>query len=80
MCILVYSFMVFRVFKIIAVLGFVLIDMGLDAQCCLIDILSFLDCDIFHYPGHYLYHLAMTQQTSVMLGRFSLAESHSAFH
>ena len=52
MCILVYSFMVFRVFKIIAVLGFVLIDMGLDALCCLIDILSFLDCDIFHYPGH----------------------------
>ena len=48
MCILVYSFMVFRVFKIIAVLGFVLIDMGLDAQCCLIDILSFLDCVIFH--------------------------------
>ena len=44
--------MVFRVFKIIAVLGFVLIDMGLDAQCCLIDILSFLDCDIFQYPGH----------------------------
>ena len=82
MCILVYSFMVFRVFKIIAVLGFVLIDMG--AWCTMLFNWYFVIFRLWHISllskSFILYHLAMTQQTSVMLGRFSLAESHSAFH
>ena len=41
-----------------------------------------LDCEIFHYYPSYLpwIILAMLQQASVMLGRSTLAESHSAFH